>query len=55
MDYTKKGYRIGLVIGNVEDDFSNQVCKGVMRGAEILGDIFYLQNKPKLDIYNSIQ
>lgn len=42
MDYTKKGYRIGLVIGNVEDDFSNQVCKGVMRGAEILGDTVFV-------------
>lgn len=42
MDYTKKGYRIGLVIGNVEDDFSNRICKGVMRGAEILGDSVFV-------------
>lgn len=42
MDYTKKGYHIGLVVGNVEDDFSNQVCKGVMRGAEILGDSVFV-------------
>ena len=42
MDSKKKGYRIGLVIGNVEDDFSNQVCKGVMRGAEILGDTVFV-------------
>lgn len=42
MDFKKKGYRIGLVIGNVEDDFSNQVCKGVMRGAEILGDTVFV-------------
>ena len=42
MDYKKKSYRIGLVIGNVEDDFSNQVCKGVMRGAEILGDTVFV-------------
>lgn len=25
---------IGLVVGNVEDDFSNQICKGAMRAAE---------------------
>ena len=42
MDYTKRGYRIGLVIGNVEDDFSNRICKGVMRGAEILGDSVFV-------------
>ena len=26
---------IGLVVANVEDDFSNKICKGAMRAAEM--------------------
>ena len=31
---TKKRYNIGLVIGNIEDIFPNQICKGAMEAAE---------------------
>lgn len=31
---TKKRYNIGLVIGNIEDVFPNQICKGAMEAAE---------------------
>lgn len=31
---TKKRYNIGLVIGNIEDVFPNQICKGAMKAAE---------------------
>ena len=38
----KKRYNIGLVVGNVEDDFSNQVCKGAMRAAELVDDNLFI-------------
>lgn len=38
----KKRYNIGLVVGNVEDDFSNQVCKGAMRAAELVDDNLFV-------------
>ncbi len=38
----KKRYHIGLVVGNVEDDFSNQVCRGAMRAAELVGDNLFI-------------
>ena len=31
---TKKRYNIGLVVGNIEDIFPNQICKGAMEAAE---------------------
>ena len=30
----KKRLNIGLIVGNVEDDFSNSICKGAMQAAE---------------------
>lgn len=38
----KKRYNIGLVVGNVEDDFSNQICKGAMRAAELVDDNLFI-------------
>lgn len=38
----KKRYNIGLIVGNVEDDFSNQVCRGAMRAAELVDDNLFI-------------
>jgi len=38
----KKKYRIGLVIGSVDEEFSNQICKGAMRASELLGDDLFI-------------
>ena len=35
-------YNIGLVVGNVEDPFSNQVCKGAMKAAHEVGDNLFI-------------
>lgn len=35
-------YNIGLIVGNVEDSFSNHVCKGAMRAAEEMGDSLFV-------------
>lgn len=38
----KKRYNVGLIVGNVEDDFSNQICKGAMRAAELADDNLFI-------------
>lgn len=38
----KRRYNIGLVVGNVEDEFSNSICKGAMRAAELLDDNLFI-------------
>ena len=38
----KRIYNIGLVVGNIEDDFSNEVCKGAMRAAELVDDNLFI-------------
>ncbi len=35
-------YNIGLIVGNIEDDFSRQVSEGAHRAAEILGDNLFV-------------
>ncbi len=35
-------YNVGLVVGNVEDSFSNQICQGAMRAAEEMGDNLFI-------------
>jgi len=35
-------YNIGLVVGNVEDPYSNQVCQGAMKAAEAVGDNLFI-------------
>ncbi len=35
-------YNIGLVVGNVEDDFSNSICKGAIQAAEELNDNLFI-------------
>lgn len=35
-------YNIGLIVGNVEDDFSNSICKGAIKAAEQLGDNLFI-------------
>lgn len=38
----KKRLNIGLIVGNVEDDFSNSICKGAMKAAEEVGDNLFI-------------
>lgn len=49
----KKRYNIGLVVGNVEDDFSNAVCKGAIQAAEELDDNLFIIPVKYLDYYMS--
>ncbi len=35
-------YNIGLVVGNVEDAFHSQICKGAMRAAKMEGDNLFI-------------
>ncbi len=35
-------YNIGLVVGNVEDGFHSQICKGAMRAAKMEGDNLFI-------------
>lgn len=42
MEKRQERYRIGLIVGNVEDVFSNQVCKGAMDAVEITGDDLFI-------------
>ncbi|MBO5165806.1 MAG: GGDEF domain-containing protein [Lachnospiraceae bacterium] len=35
-------YNIGLIVGNVEDDFSNSICKGAIQAAEELNDNLFI-------------
>ncbi|MCM1537066.1 MAG: GGDEF domain-containing protein [bacterium] len=42
----ERRFRIGLVVANVEDDFSNKICKGAMRAAEMADvDLFVFPAK----------
>lgn len=46
MGLRKQRYRIGLLVGNVEDDFSSRICAGAMAEAERLDvDLFILPVK----------
>lgn len=49
MGRIKERYRIGLIVGNVEDVFSNQVCKGAMEATEITGDDLFIFPAKYLD------
>lgn len=40
---------IGLVVANVEDDFSNKICKGAMRAAEMTGANLFIFPAKYLD------
>lgn len=42
-------YNIGLVVGNVEDNFSNSICKGAMRAAGMTGDNLFILPVKYLD------
>ncbi|MGN0432034.1 MAG: diguanylate cyclase domain-containing protein [Lachnospiraceae bacterium] len=35
-------YNIGLIVSNVEDDFSNSICKGAIKAAEDLNDNLFI-------------
>ncbi len=35
-------YNIGLIVGNVEDDFSNRICAGAMKMAQQTGDNLFI-------------
>ncbi|MBQ7776192.1 MAG: GGDEF domain-containing protein [Lachnospiraceae bacterium] len=48
-------YNIGLVVGNVEDPFSNQICKGAMRAAEIVGDNLFIFPVKYLNMSDAIK
>ncbi|MGN1146904.1 MAG: GGDEF domain-containing protein [Lachnospiraceae bacterium] len=39
---TEGRYNIGLVVGNVEDDFSNSICKGAIQAAEEMNDNLFI-------------
>lgn len=44
-------YNIGLIVANVEDDFSNEVCKGAMRAAEIADNNLFIIPVKYMDRY----
>lgn len=48
---SKARYNIGLIVGNVEDDFSNSICKGAIKAAEQLGDNLFILPVKYLDYY----
>ena len=46
MNTSENRFNIGLVVGNIEDDFSNSICKGAMQAAEDLDmNLFILPAK----------
>ncbi len=45
----KKRYNIGLVVANIEDDFSNSICKGAIQAAEELNDNLFIIPAKYLD------
>lgn len=47
----KKRYNIGLIVGNVEDDFSNSICEGAIRAAEQLDDNLFILPVKYIDYY----
>ena len=47
----KARYNIGLIVGNVEDDFSNSICKGAIKAAEQLGDNLFILPVKYIDYY----
>lgn len=47
-----KRYNIGLVTGNVEDDFPNQICKGAIQAAAELDDNLFIVPVKYFDRYN---
>lgn len=48
---TNKRYNIGLIVGNVEDDFSNSICKGAIQAAEELNDNLFIIPVKYIDYY----
>ena len=48
----KKRYNIGLITGNVEDDFPNFICKGAMQAAEELDDNLFIIPVKYIDNYD---
>lgn len=47
----EKRYNIGLIVGNVEDDFSNAICKGARQAVEELDDNLFIIPVKYLDYY----
>lgn len=47
-----KRYNIGLVTGNVEDDFPNQICKGAIQAAADLDDNLFIVPVKYFDRYD---
>lgn len=47
----KKRYNIGLVVANIEDDFSNSICKGALQAAEELDDNLFIIPVKYLDYF----
>lgn len=47
-----KRYNIGLVTGNVEDDFPNQICKGAIQAAAELDDNLFIVPVKYFDRYD---
>lgn len=49
---TGKRYNIGLVTGNVEDDFPNRICEGAIQSAEELDDNLFIIPVKYFDNYD---
>lgn len=47
-----KRYNIGLVVANIEDDFSNSICKGAIQAAEELNDNLFIIPVKYLDYFD---
>ena len=47
-----KRYNIGLVTGNVEDDFPNQICEGAIQAAAELDDNLFIVPVKYFDRYD---
>lgn len=47
-----KRYNIGLVTGNVEDDFPNQICEGAIQAAAELDDNLFIMPVKYFDRYD---
>ena len=50
MDSEQHSYRIGLIIADIEDNFSNALAKGAMKAAAESGDSLFIYPVKYLDI-----
>ena len=48
----KRTYKIGLIVADIEDDFSNAITCGAMRAAEKTGDSLFIFPVKYIDLCN---